>query len=96
MDSALSLQESELYNCGVYLIREGVKLESGFWAQIPGNFDYIVRKGKINRLNLADFASQHNYPTDSKFNNQWGEAVKIFDITGTPIFFNIHIKGFFY
>ncbi|ONI56152.1 type IV secretion system protein VirB4 domain protein, partial [Wolbachia pipientis wUni] len=81
LDNALSLVESELSNCGVYPIRERVNLEPAFWAQIPGNFDYIVRKATISSLNLAGFASQHNYPTGDKFNNHWGDAVTVFDTT---------------
>lgn len=87
LDNALSLVESELSNCGVYPVRERVNLEPAFWAQIPGNFDYIVRKATISSLNLAGFASQHNYPTGNKFNNHWGDAVTVFDTTsGTPFF----------
>ncbi|MGL9732192.1 MAG: VirB4 family type IV secretion/conjugal transfer ATPase [Wolbachia sp.] len=93
LDNALSLVESELSNCGVYPTRERVNLEPAFWAQIPGNFDYIVRKGTISSLNLAGFASQHNYPTGKKFNNHWGNAVTVFDTTsGTTFFFNFHIR----
>ncbi len=93
LDNALSLVESELSNCGVYPIRERVNLEPAFWAQIPGNFNYIVRKGTISSLNLAGFVSQHNYPTGNKFNNHWGDAVTVFDTTsGTPFFFNFHIR----
>ncbi|WFW29845.1 MAG: VirB4 family type IV secretion/conjugal transfer ATPase [Wolbachia endosymbiont of Menacanthus eurysternus] len=93
LDNALSSIESELSNCGVYPIREKVNLEPAFWAQLPGNFDYIVRKGTISSLNLSGFASQHNYPTGKKFNNHWGDAVTVFDTTsGTPFFFNFHIR----
>lgn len=93
LDNALSLVESELSNCGVYPVRERVNLEPAFWAQIPGNFDYIVRKATISSLNLAGFASQHNYPVGKKFNNHWGDAVTVFDTTSrTPFFFNFHIR----
>ncbi|KJV68982.1 VirB4 family type IV secretion/conjugal transfer ATPase [Candidatus Neoehrlichia procyonis] len=93
LENALSLVEAELLNCGVYPVREKVNLEPAFWAQLPGNFGYIVRKAVISTLNMAGFASQHNYPTGQKFNNHWGEAVTVFDTTsGTPFFFNFHIR----
>ncbi|KJV65392.1 MULTISPECIES: VirB4 family type IV secretion/conjugal transfer ATPase [Ehrlichia] len=93
LDNALSLIESELSNCGVYPVRERVNLEPAFWAQLPGNFEYTVRKAIISTLNMAAFASQHNYPIGKKFNNHWGEAVTVFDTTsGTPFFFNFHIR----
>ncbi|WP_253299763.1 VirB4 family type IV secretion/conjugal transfer ATPase [Wolbachia endosymbiont of Chironomus riparius] len=93
LDNALSLVESELSNCGIYPVREKVNLEPAFWAQLPCNFDYIVRKSTISSLNVSGFASQHNYPIGSKFNNHWGDAVTVFDTTsGTPFFFNFHIR----
>ncbi|MBV0899773.1 MAG: VirB4 family type IV secretion/conjugal transfer ATPase [Wolbachia endosymbiont of Fragariocoptes setiger] len=93
LDNALSLVESELSNCGIYPVRERVNLEPSFWAQLPGNFDYIVRKATISSLNLSGFASQHNYPTGKKFDNHWGDAVTVFDTTSkTPFFFNFHIR----
>ncbi|OEY87064.1 type IV secretion system protein VirB4 [Wolbachia pipientis] len=93
LDNALSLVEAELSNCGIYPIRERINLEPAFWAQFPGNFDYIVRKATISSLNLAGFASQHNYPIGNKFNNHWGDAVTVFDTTSrTPFFFNFHVR----
>ncbi|WP_333023649.1 VirB4 family type IV secretion/conjugal transfer ATPase [Wolbachia endosymbiont of Pentidionis agamae] len=93
LDNALSLIESELSNCGIYPVREKVNLEPSFWSQLPGNFDFIARKGVISTLNLAGFAAQHNYPTGNKFGNHWGEAITVFDTTsGTAFFFNFHIR----
>ncbi len=93
LENALSLIESELSNTGVYAIRERVNLEPAFWAQLPANFDYIVRKAVISTLNLASFSSLHNYPLGSPFYNHWGEAVTVFDTTsGTPFFFNFHVR----
>ncbi|ASI47778.1 MAG: VirB4 family type IV secretion/conjugal transfer ATPase [Anaplasma ovis] len=93
LENALSLVEAELSNCGVYPVREKVNLEPAFWAQLPGNFSYVVRKAVISTLNMAGFASQHNYPIGKKFDNHWGEAVTVFDTTsGTPFFFSFHIR----
>ncbi|QJC27424.1 type IV secretion system protein virB4 [Anaplasma platys] len=93
LENALSLVEAELANCGVYPVREKVNLEPAFWAQLPGNFSYVVRKAVISTLNMAGFASQHNYPSGKKFGNHWGEAVTVFDTTsGTPFFFSFHIR----
>ncbi|MBQ4874977.1 MAG: VirB4 family type IV secretion/conjugal transfer ATPase [Rickettsiaceae bacterium H1] len=93
LENALSLVESELSNTGVYAVREKVNLEPAFWAQLPANFEYIVRKAVISTLNFAGFASLHNYPLGSPFGNFWGEAVTVFDTTsGTPFFFNFHVR----
>ena len=93
LEGAISLADAELINTGVYSVREKINMEPVFWAQLPGNFDFIVRKSVINTLNLAGFVSLHNYPTGKKFNNYWGEAVTILETTsGTPFFFNFHVR----
>ncbi|UAT43452.1 VirB4 family type IV secretion/conjugal transfer ATPase [Anaplasmataceae bacterium AB001_6] len=93
LESAASLIDSELSNTGVYSVREKVNMEPAFWAQLPCNFDYIVRKAIISTLNLASFASNHNYPSGTPVGNFWGKAVTVFDtVSGTPFFFNFHVR----
>jgi type IV secretion system protein VirB4 len=93
LDNAVSLAVVALSNCGINGIRERINMEPAFWAQFPGNSDYIVRKSIINTLNLASFSSFHNYPTGKKYGNHWGEFVTIFDTTsGTPYYFNFHLR----
>jgi type IV secretion system protein VirB4 len=93
LENAVSLVESELANTGVYSVREKINMEPAFWAQLPGNFDYIVRKATISTLNLSGFASQHNFPIGKITGNHWGDAVTVFDTTsGTPFYFNFHVK----
>ena len=43
-------------------MREDVNLEPAFWAQFPGNFNYIARKALISTANFASLASCHNHP----------------------------------
>lgn len=93
LENAMSLVESELANTGVYPAREKINLEPAFWGQLPGNYDFIVRKATISTLNLASFSSLHNYPIGQKTGNHWGDAVTVFDTTsGTPFYFNFHVK----
>lgn len=83
----------ELSNTGIQPIREKVNLEPAFWGQIPCNDDYLVRKAIVNTLNLASFASLHNYPTGKAKGNHWGDAVTVLDTTsGTPYYFNFHLR----
>lgn len=93
LEKNLSLAIAELVNVGINPVREKFMMEMAYWAQLPGNFEYIARPGKINTLNLSSFASQHNYPTGSIANNHWGDAVTVFDTSsGTPYFFNFHLR----
>ena len=91
LESALSQTVVEFSNVGINAVREKFNLEPAYWGQLPGNSDYLVRKATVNTLNLAAFASFHNYPSGKISNNHWGDAVTVFNTTsGTPYFFNFH------
>lgn len=93
LENVMSMASVEIQNMGVQPVREKVNMEPAFWSQLPGNDDYIVRKSTVNSLNLAGFASMHNFPTGKAKDNHWGDAVAIFDTTsGTPYYFNFHLR----
>jgi type IV secretion system protein VirB4 len=93
LENTLSMASVELSNCGIQAVREKINMEPSYWGQIPGNHNYIVRKSTINTLNLASFASMHNYPLGKISGNHWGEYVTALDTTsGTPFYFNFHVR----
>jgi len=63
LEKHLSLTIAELVNVGINPAREKFMLEQAYWAQLPGNFDFVARGSTISTMNLAGFASLHNYPT---------------------------------
>lgn len=92
-ENALSMVIVELSNSGIMAVREKMNMEACFWSQLPGNFQYIVRASTINTLNLASFASFHNYPSGKIRKNHWGPAVTVLDtVSGTPYFFSFHVR----
>ncbi|MDR2526410.1 MAG: VirB4 family type IV secretion/conjugal transfer ATPase [Rickettsiales bacterium] len=92
-ENALSMVIVELSNSGITGVREKLNMEATFWAQLPGNYQYIVRASTINTLNLASFASFHNYPSGKIDKNHWGHACTVLNtISGTPYFFNFHVR----
>lgn len=91
LEDVTSMALAELTNLGINAMRETFVQEAAYWAQLPANFEYIGRPAKINTMNLAGFASLHNYPAGKIKGNHWGNAVTVFDTTsGTPYFFNFH------
>lgn len=93
LERVLSLALAELVNLGINPVREKIMMEQAYWAQLPANFEHIARGADINTMNLAGFASMHNYPTGRIRNNHWGDAVTVFDTSsGTPYFFNFHLR----
>lgn len=80
-----------LADLGINAVREDIALEPTFWAQFPGNFKYIPRRGLVSTTNFAGLASLHNFPVGKLQGNHWGEAVSLFETTAAgPYFFNFH------
>ncbi len=93
LESALSQAVVELSNAGITGVREKMNMEPAYWAQLPGNADYMARRSVINTLNIAAFASFHNYPSGKRKKNHWGDAVTVLNtVSGTPYFFSFHVR----
>ena len=91
LDSHVAEVIALLADLGITGVREDIALEPTFWAQFPGNFRYITRRGLVSTTNFAGFASLHNFPVGRPSRNHWGEAVTLFETTAAgPYFFNFH------
>jgi type IV secretion system protein VirB4 len=75
------------------IVKEDILCELNYWAQLPGQFDYIARGAQINTLNLASFYSLHNYSRGKYNNNHWGPCVTVLEtLAGSPYYFNFHYR----
>ncbi|TMM46666.1 VirB4 family type IV secretion/conjugal transfer ATPase [Qipengyuania marisflavi] len=91
LDSNVAETIALLADLGINAVREDIALEPTFWAQFPGNFKYIARRGLVSTTNFAGLASLHNFPVGRERGNHWGEAVTLFETTAAgPYFFNFH------
>ena len=76
---------------GLVTVREDLKFEECYWAQLPGNFVFVNRMSPTDTLHVGGFANLSNYPVGSRHSGIWGEAVTTFHTAnGTPYFFNFH------
>jgi type IV secretion system protein VirB4 len=91
VDAGVAEVQASLADLGIIAVREEIALEPAFWAQFPGNFKYIARRGLISTGNYAGFASSHNFPLGRADANHWGEAVTLLETTAAgPYYFNFH------
>ncbi len=91
LDVATGEVQAALAETGFAVVREELGLEAAFWAQFPGNFDYVARRALVSTANFAGFASAHNFPVGRAEGNHWGDAVTLFETTAAgPYFFNFH------
>jgi type IV secretion system protein VirB4 len=91
LDRAVADVQSALADTGAIAVREDLNLEAAFWAQFPGNADFIARKAMISTGNLAALMSLHSFPAGNVAGGPWGEPLTVLETTSsTPYFFNLH------
>ena len=91
LDRALVAVEDRFVDLNIQAVRETLNLEACFWAQLPGNFQYVARKRRISTANLAGFASLHNFARGRPDGNWWGKAITVLGTESrTPYYLNFH------
>ncbi|MDP9421343.1 MAG: VirB4 family type IV secretion/conjugal transfer ATPase [Pseudomonadota bacterium] len=92
VDEGIAEVSAALADLGIIAVREEIALEPAFWAQFPGNFPYIARRGLVSTSNFASLASLHNFASGRATGNHWGEAVTLLETTSAgPYLFNFHV-----
>lgn len=91
VDEGVAEVQAALTDLGLIAVREEMALEPAFWAQFPGNFSYMPRRGLVASRNFASLASMHNFPSGQASGNHWGQAVTVLETTAAgPYHFNFH------
>ena len=91
VDEGLAEVQAALADLGIMSVREDIAIEPAFWAQFPGNFKYVARRGLISTSNFAGLASCHNFALGRATSNHWGDAITLLETTAAgPYFFNFH------
>jgi type IV secretion system protein VirB4 len=91
LDRALVSVEDCFVDLNIQAVRETLNLEACFWAQLPGNLQYVARKRRISTANLAGFASLHNFSRGRPRGNWWGSAITVLGTESkTPYYLNFH------
>ncbi|ODU22655.1 MAG: hypothetical protein ABS87_01350 [Sphingomonas sp. SCN 67-18] len=91
VDAGAAEAQAALADLGIISVREEIALEPAYWAQFPGNFKYIARRGLVSTGNFSGLASAHNFALGQPDGNHWGEAVTLLETTAAgPYFFNFH------
>jgi len=93
VDTELAHVQDSFPELGLVTIREDIKLEESFWAQFPGNFEFMRRRTPINTNRIAGFCRLNRFPTGVAEGNHWGEATALIPtMVNSPYFFNFHVR----
>lgn len=90
LDEAVSRVQDTLSQLGMMPVREDLRLEECFWAQLPGNFEFLKRKTVIPSTRLGSFTRLNHFPTGQE-KSPWGKPVAVFPtFLHTPYLFHFH------
>jgi type IV secretion system protein VirB4 len=79
---------------GLIAVREDLRFEQTYWAQLPGNFVFVSRNQRTYTDHIGGFTNLNKLPTGKLAGNHWGSAVTMFPTaSGTPYFFNFHHRN---
>ncbi len=91
LDNEIASIQNGFGDFGLIPIREDIKLEECFWAQLPGNFEFIRRKSTINTARIGGFCRLNRFAIGTAAGNHWGPAVALVPtIVNSPYFLNFH------
>jgi type IV secretion system protein VirB4 len=87
----IKLVQKSLGKLGMIVVREDLRFEECYWAQLPGNFPFVVRKRAIDTEHLAGFANLQSAPMGNAAGSPWGSPVSLLTtVQEAPYFFNFH------
>jgi len=91
VDAGVAEIQAALTDLSIISVREDIGLEPAFWAQFPGNEDFIARKALVSTRNFAGLASWHSFATGQSEGNHWGVPITLLETTAAgPYHFNFH------
>ena len=68
VDEGVAEAQASLADLGIIAVREEIALELAFWAQFPGNFKYIARRGLVSRTGTRCWGS---WAASSRRSSRW-------------------------
>ncbi len=92
LEKNVKLVQKALNRLGMVIIREDLRFEECYWAQLPANFAFVARNQPVDTEHLAGFANLQTAPMGNAKGSPWGSPVSIFTtLQDAPYFFNFHL-----
>lgn len=91
LEANIRMVQRALSRLGLLVIREDLRFEEAYWAQLPANFTFIARKHPVDTDHLAGFVNLQAAPMGNAQGSPWGAPVGVFTtVQDTPYYFNFH------
>ncbi|MEJ0009150.1 MAG: hypothetical protein WDN72_00520 [Alphaproteobacteria bacterium] len=94
LESNVRMVQKSLMRLGLVTIREDLRFEDCYWAQLPSNFPFLARQHSVDTQHLAGFANLQRAPMGNAAGSEWGPPVTLLStVQDTPYFFNFQRPG---
>ena len=91
LENNIKMVRRALTRLGLMTIREDLRFEEMYWAQLPANFTFIARSSSVNTAHLGGFVKIEKPPLGNRNHGPWGPPLTIFrNAQGAPKFFSFH------
>lgn len=91
LEANVRLTLKAMARLGMVVVREDLRFEDCYWAQLPGNFPFVSRKKSVDTEHLAGFSNLQTAPMGNSAGSPWGAPVSLFTtLQERPYFFNFH------
>lgn len=91
LEASVRMTQKSLSKIGMVAVREDLRFEECYWAQLPGNFPFISRKHPIDTQHIAGFATVQTQPMGNPTGSPWGPPISVLTtVQDAPYFFNFH------
>lgn len=89
LEANVRMTQKALARIGMVVVREDLRFEECYWAQLPSNFPFVIRKHSVDAGHLAGFANLQRQPMGNAAGSDWGPPVSLLpSVQDTPYFFN--------
>lgn len=91
LEANVRLTQRAMARLGMLMVREDLRFEDCYWAQLPGNFTFVSRKKPVDTEHLAGFVNLQTAAMGNSSGSPWGPPVSLFTtLQSKPYFFNFH------
>jgi type IV secretion system protein VirB4 len=91
LENNVKMVRRALSRLGMVIPREDLRFEECYWAQLPGNFQFVARTSAVDTAHIAGFANLQPAPIGAATGSPWGPPVSLMTtLQDTPYSFNFH------
>ena len=75
LEANIRLVQKAFSRLGIIAVREDLRIEECYWAQLPGNFPFLSRHQPIDTQHLAGFSNLRHADKGNSQGSPWGASV---------------------